>query len=310
MGISSETAVAAIRAVFAAERIAPADGEAVLPSYLAIADWLLARCEAAGQPLIAGICGAQGSGKSTMSLALAAALDRAAGLKVANLSLDDFYVSRRIRAELAHDIHPLFASRGVPGTHDIGLAMDVIDRLRTASDGSTVKLPHFDKAIDDIVAASEWPIFMGKPDLILLEGWCVGARPQADAALSDPVNRLEREEDVDKLWRSAVNARLADDYQALFAELDLLIMIAAPSFDAVFAWRREQEHKLAARVAATGNAGNAIMDDAAIARFIAHYERLTRHILSEMPDRADGVLALDSERSVRSLRLRPAKEQV
>ncbi|MBY8822074.1 kinase [Sphingomonas colocasiae] len=251
--------------------------------------------------MVLGICGAQGSGKSTMSLALAAALDQAAGLRVANLSIDDFYVSRRIRAMLAADVHPLFAARGVPGTHDVGLAMDVIASLRAAAPGSSVKLPRFDKARDDVVAASDWPVFSGPADVILLEGWCVGARPQDEAALADPVNALERGEDAEQLWRSAVNARLADDYQALFAELDLLLMIAAPSFDAVFAWRREQERKLAERIAATGADGGAIMDDAAVARFIMHYERLTRHILSEMPGRADGVMSLDNDRAVRSL---------
>ncbi|MGV3480384.1 MAG: kinase [Sphingobium sp.] len=303
MGISSETAATAIRAVFAAERIDPADGTAILPDYLAIADWLAAKRAGRSGPLILGICGAQGSGKSTMSLALAAALDRAAGLSVANLSIDDFYVSRRIRAMLAADVHPLFAARGVPGTHDVALAMDTIGQLRAASDGSTVKLPRFDKATDDVVPANGWPVFDGRPDIILLEGWCVGARPQDEAALAEPVNALERDEDTEKLWRSAVNARLADDYQALFAELDLLLMIAAPSFDAVFAWRREQERKLAERIAVTGADGGAIMDDAAVARFIMHYERLTRHILFEMPDRADGVLALDNARAVRSLLL-------
>lgn len=303
MGISSETAATAICAVFAAERIAPADEEAILPSYLAVAEWLQAKRAAAGQPIMLGLCGAQGSGKSTMALALAAALERAAGLKVANLSLDDFYLSRRVRAMLAQDVHPLFASRGVPGTHDVGLALDVIGDLRAASEGSAVKLPRFDKATDDVVAASGWPTFTGRADIILLEGWCVGARPEPEAALAEPINPLEREEDAEGLWRSTVNARLADDYQTMFEGLDLLLLIAAPSFDAVFAWRREQERKLAARVAASGGADGAIMDDAAVARFIMHYERLTRHILSEMPDRADGILALDADRVVRSLAL-------
>jgi D-glycerate 3-kinase len=288
-------AAAAIRDVFAAERIAADDGDAILPSYLAVGEWLQARCAAATAPLVVGICGAQGSGKSTMSLALAAALECGAGLKVATLSIDDFYLSRTARRALARDIHPLFATRGVPGTHDVALARETIDRLRSAAADEVVDLPRFDKAIDDIGPPDH---FVGCPDLILFEGWCVGARPEPDAALETPINRLERDEDVDGIWRRTVNARLGGPYQALFAELDLLLMIAAPSFDAVFAWRQEQERKLATRA---GTIGNAVMDDDAVARFIMHYERLTRRILAEMPARADGVLALDATRGVRSL---------
>jgi len=293
-------AIDAMRDLFADERIAPADGDAILPTYLEIGEWLVARQKAATGPLVAGICGAQGSGKSTMSLALAAALDRI-GLKVAALSIDDFYLSRAARITLAHDVHPLFATRGVPGTHDIGLAMATIRRLSQASADETNRLPRFDKAVDDRAPEASWPEFIGRADIILLEGWCVGARPEAEQVLAAPINRLEREEDPDGRWRHTVNTRLAVDYQPLFAELDMLLMIAAPSFDAVFAWRREQEHKLAARA---GTAGHAVMDDDAVARFIMHYERLTRHILAEMPTRADGVLALDPARDIRSLTLR------
>jgi D-glycerate 3-kinase len=292
-----DEAAAAIRDVFVAERIAPDDGDAILPAYLAIAEWLRVRCEAASGPSVAGICGAQGSGKSTMSLALAAALECGVGLKVATLSIDDFYLSRAARAALARDVHPLFATRGVPGTHDVALACETIDRLRSAAAGDVVELPRFDKAIDDVGPSDH---FVSSPDLILLEGWCVGAHPEPDAALVAPINALERDEDEDGIWRNTVNAQLAGPYRALFAMLDPLLMIAAPSFDAVFAWRRQQEQKLAARA---GTIGNAVMDDAAVARFIMHYERLTRHILAEMPARADGLLRLDADRAILSAAL-------
>jgi len=290
-------AAAAIRDVFVAERIAPDDGDAILPAYLAIAEWLRARHAAASGPLVAGICGAQGSGKSTMSLALAAALDCGAGLKVAILSIDDFYLSRAARAALARDVHPLFATRGVPGTHDVARACETIERLRSAAADEVVELPRFDKAIDDVAASDH---FIGSPDLILFEGWCVGARPEPEAALAIPINALERDEDADGIWRRTVNAQLAGPYRTLFTVLDPLLMIAAPSFDAVLSWRRQQERKLAARA---GTIGNAVMDDDAVARFIMHYERLTRHILTEMPERADGLLTLDADRGVRAIRL-------
>ena len=66
-------------------------------------------------------------------------------------------------------------------------------------------------------------------------------------------------------------------------------VLEAPSFEVVAGWRREQEHKLIAR---TGRG----MSDAELERFVAHYERLTRWILAEMPERARLTFRLDENR--------------
>jgi D-glycerate 3-kinase len=241
--------------------------------------------EAASGPLLVGIAGSQGSGKST----LAAALDREfrqAGHASAILSIDDLYLPRAERQRLARAVHPLLATRGVPGTHDVALGLDILADFDARR---PLRLPRFDKAEDDRRPASEWertpPL-----DLLILEGWCVGARPEPDAALAEPVNRLEAEEDAQGVWRRHANAALAGDYQALFGRIDRLIFLAAPGFEAVLGWRIQQEEALRAQ------GGAHVMDDAAIARFIAHYERLTRHMLREMPARADLLVRLDAER--------------
>ena len=135
--------------------------------------------------------------------------------------------------------------------------------------------------------------------MVLFEGWCVGARPQAAAELVQPVNSLEREEDPDRTWRSFVNAALAT-YQPLFAELDLLVQFVPPDFEVVARWRMEQEAKLRARQ--TDLPG--VMSDGQVERFVAHYERLTRHIIREMPARADALVRLDSHRRPLSLLVR------
>ncbi len=241
------------------------------------------------RPFVLGICGAQGSGKSTLSEALADRL-RARGVATAVLSIDDLYRTRAERAALARDVHPLFAVRGVPGTHDVALGLDILAALDA---GRAAALPRFDKARDDRAPADAWETAPGDTALLILEGWCVGARPEAEAALAEPVNDLEREEDADGRWRRAVNAALAGDYQALFARLDLLVLLAAPGFEAVRDWRVEQEHGLA-RTAGAGAQG--VMSDAEVERFIRFYERLTRHILAEMPDRADLVIRLGRDR--------------
>lgn len=234
------------------------------------------------RPLVVGINGAQGSGKTTLCRFLEELLYQRR-LRTVTLSLDDLYLTKAERLTLAQDEHPLFATRGVPGTHDVALGEAILDALRA---DRTTTLPRFDKAADD--RAAEGKIAEGPVDVILFEGWCVGAVPQPAAALRDPVNRLEADEDPDGSWRREVNRRLATDYAELFARIDLLVMLKVESFEAVRANRRLQEQKLAAR----DPAGAALMDDTALDRFLMYYERLTRWMLQEMPARADVLIPI------------------
>lgn len=243
-------------------------------------------------PLVVGICGTQGSGKSTLSAVLVELLGER-GLRAVVLALDDLYRTRAARRRLAANVHPLFVTRGPPGTHDVTLGLKLLDSLARPGD---IAMPRFEKALDDRAPPDAWPVFQGPADVILFEGWCVGARPQAEAVLADAVNTLEHEEDPQGVWRTYANAALAGAYQTLFARLDRLILLKAPSFETVLTWRIEQEAKLRARLSREGADPARTMTDAEIARFIAHYERLTRHILAEMPDRADVVVPLDAER--------------
>lgn len=239
------------------------------------------------RPLVVGLCGAQGSGKSTIAAALVRQFAHAA-----TLSLDDLYLPRATRQAMARDIHPLFATRGVPGTHDVALGREILAALDR---GEPAPLPRFDKAHDDRAAPTAWSAAPAPCDLLIFEGWCVGAAPQDADALDVPVNALERDEDSDGTWRRAVNAALAGTYQALFARIDLLILLDAPDMATVIAWRQQQERGLRATASGAG-----VMDDAAVTRFVAHYERLTRHILAEMPARADLVVRLAADRTLRS----------
>jgi D-glycerate 3-kinase len=255
------------------------------------AEAIIARRTAQSAMLVVGLCGPQGSGKSTIAKALQLLLEDG-GARAAILSLDDLYLARAERAQLAAAAHPLLQTRGVPGTHDVAMAMDVIDRLGEAE---PVAMPCFDKATDDRVDPAAWPIVRGPIDILIFEGWCVGARPQQDDALEVPVNALEAEADAASIWRYYVNARLAGDYAALFARIDYQILLRAPSFEIVTRWRIEQEHKLRARL---GDEARTMSDDE-IAHFVRHYERLTRHIAAEMPGRAELVVDLDEERQAR-----------
>ncbi|MCT2559982.1 kinase [Tsuneonella sp. YG55] len=243
----------------------------------AVARAIAARHAALRRPVLVGLAGAQGSGKSTMAPRLAALLAELE-LRTAVLALDDFYLTRAERAALAREIHPLLATRGVPGTHDTALLAAALDALLA---GRMARVPCFDKAADDRAGARD---LAGPFDVVLLEGWCVGAQPETAAELAEPINALERDDDPDGSWRSWVNARLAGDYAALFARIELRVMLRAPDFGVVERWRGEQEAQL----------GEAGMGRERIARFVAHYERITRRMLVDAP--ADLVIDLDRDR--------------
>ncbi len=241
----------------------------------------LAARRRAGRAQLIGIAGPQGSGKSTLAAALALRL-QGLGLRVAVLGLDDLYLPKAARAALAAEVHPLLATRGVPGTHDVALGHKLIDALLHGR--GPVALPIFDKSRDD--RAAEPRIVDAPVDVLLFEGWCIGARPQSAAALARPVNALEAQADPHGIWRRWVNARLAADYVPLFAQVDALVWLQTPAYATALAWRQQQEAELRA---ATGRG----MSVAEVADFMAHYERLSRAMRRSLPRLADYVVSID-----------------
>ncbi|MGH7027682.1 kinase [Brevundimonas sp.] len=238
-------------------------------------------------PLI-GIAGAQGSGKTTLARAAAERLD------AAHLSLDDVYLTKAEREAKGRVLHPLFAVRGPPGTHDLGLLAATVAALRAAGPDSRTPLPSFDKLTDDRRPEADWPVFTGRPTAVLVDGWCLGATAQAEADLAAPINALEREQDGQGVWRRVVNAELARPYAQAFARFDAVLFLKAPSFEAVLDWRCEQEAELM---------GLAPVDlpperRAELAVFIQAFERITRHMLAGGV-RADVTVQLDSDRTLR-----------
>jgi D-glycerate 3-kinase len=272
--------------------------DVVRTTYREIAGALLARKARVEGPLVVGVCGSQGSGKSTLVAFLKLLLDWEMQ-STAVLSLDDLYMTKRQRERLAREIHPLLTTRGVPGTHDVSLGLKTLKKLCNAGVRSRTALPAFEKARDDRKPRKDWQVFKGRPAFILLEGWCVDARPQTPAALIEPVNRLERDCDPDGIWRGYVNDQLAGPYRDLFAPIDVLLFLKAPSFDCVYKWRGLQEKKLR-----RSKRGRAVMNRKELENFIMHYERLTRWMLKEMPVRADILLPLDTEQNIHAVKIR------
>ncbi len=242
------------------------------------------------RPYLMGLSGLQGSGKSTLARVIKTQAE-SRGIPTEVLSLDDFYYSRSDRELMAREIHPLLRTRGVPGTHEIELLMSVLAGLPKASDKLPVPYPRFDKGRDTRLPPSRWPKVARPPKLVILEGWALGIRPQTVAALAAPVNELERAEDADGAWRRWVNKQLRG-YQPLWRKLDALIVLQAPNWDVVRRWRSEQEERLIARHAPLA------MDGEAMNRFLAHFERLSRHALATLPSVADSWVEYDTGRHV------------
>ncbi len=289
-----EQLLAPFRALLCDEKIADMENiqQSLQDNYLPIAHWLLQQQDST--PFYVGINGAQGSGKSTLCKILSLILQQGFNKSVATLSIDDLYHTRAARQTLAKSIHPLLATRGVPGTHDIALGQRLFTEL--ACPNGEVQVPRFDKSQDDRAEQASWCKIELPVDIVLFEGWCVGSQPQDESTLAPPINHLEQEEDQDGTWRRYVNQQLTSEYAELFQRLNCLIMLEIPDFNKVLEWRTLQEQKLK-----EANNTQYVMNDAALNRFIMHYERITRANLAKMPEQADLLIKLDDRHQISGL---------
>lgn len=223
-----------------------------------------ARAQNPDCPPLIGIAGAQGSGKTFQCRRFVAAHPR-----TAHFSLDDVYWPKSKRRDLARFSHPLFITRGPPGTHDLELAVRTIEALRAAPANAATPLPRFDKARDDRASEHEWPVFVGRPEAILFDGWCLGATPPPQGA---PLNALEAA-DTDGAWRATLAQLLAGDYARFFTSFDAIAYLKPPNWEIVKSWRTEQEAE---------NLGRPLTreDHARLDRFLQHYERITRSMMA------------------------------
>lgn len=219
------------------------------------------------RPALIGVAGAQGCGKSYLCQLLEAA-NRG---RFAHFSLDDVYLRKLERDAKARQMHPLLATRGAPGTHDLELARRVIEALNSAQDRAETRLPRFDKRADDRAPDGDWPVFRGKPEAILFDGWCVGALP--DELGPAPVNRLEADQDGDGRWRTLVGGELATTYQAFFDRFDAIVYLQAPDWEIVRSWRGQQEEQTLGRKLSA-------LEEARLDGFLMFYERITKSMMA------------------------------
>ncbi|MCW8964421.1 MAG: hypothetical protein OQL16_11550 [Gammaproteobacteria bacterium] len=268
--------------------------------YIPLACWIAGNH--ADKPLIVGLNGPPGAGKSTLVRLLALILEQGLDKRVLHFSIDDLYYSHEERLLLARAIHSLLATRGLPGTHDVQVGIRLLEQCLSGTK-KQIKVPVFDKATDNPKTKDQWPDIQLPVDIVLFEGWFIGARPESDDQLIEPINALEAGEDKQGIWRSYVNQKLGEDYQQLFGMLDLLIMMRAPSIDHVIRWRYLQEERLAQSTTATPDS-SAIMDREHIERFIQQDERILRNQMLEMPARADAIMEIGDDHQISDIKLR------
>ena len=238
---------------------------------------------------IIGLTGGQGAGKSTITQVLKLILEIKYNLSIVCFSIDDFYKTSRERADLAKRVNKLFKTRGVPGTHDTNFIKKIFIDL-TKKKFRPVLIPRFDKLKDDRSPKKFWQKIEQQPNIIIFEGWCVGATPQQNKNLLKPINILEKKQDLNLKWRLRVNKELKNAYKKIFDKINMLIFLKVPSFDCVYKWRLLQEKKLQLT-----SKGKKIMSPLQVREFIMYYERITMQMIKDLPHKAHAVLYLDKQ---------------
>jgi len=253
------------------------------------------------RPLIIGLAGGQGSGKTTISSILALILQKYFKLKVFKVSIDDFYKTRKDRKLLSKNKHPLLMTRGVPGTHDIDLMLSFFKKIKDQNFKSLL-IPTFDKAIDDRCLKSLWHKIKTKPDVVIFEGWCVGAKAQSSSKLKKPINSLEKVHDQGAIWRTHVNNQLKTKYRTLFNQLDELLYLKTKNFNLLREWRLKQERKLWVQTKSKKNLK--IMSSRDVINFMQTYQRITQQMFKDAQKSSSIIMNLNSNHQIQKIKFR------
>ena len=258
--------------------------------------WIENKYKKKGETLFLGFSGGQGSGKTTVTGVLKIILEKFFKRQIYVGSIDDFYKTLKDRNKMSYKIHPLFKTRGVPGTHDINFIKNFFKIIKK-NKFKKIKLPRFNKSIDDRFKKNYWHNIKKKPEIVILEGWCVGAKPQTNFTLNKPINILEKNEDKNLIWRKYTNEKLKKEYRKLFSMIDHFIFMKIPSFNVVFKWRYLQEKKLRKK----SHSGKKIMSYNEIKRFIMFYQRITLQMMKDLVKSASVVILLKKNHEIKKV---------
>tara|TARA_B100000900_G_C20581872_1_gene717872 strand:+ start:346 stop:1275 length:930 start_codon:yes stop_codon:yes gene_type:complete len=249
------------------------------------------------RPYFVGLAGGQGTGKTTISSLIRIILIKYFKLNVFRISIDDFYKTRKERIRLSKRVHPMLLTRGVPGTHDINMILSFFKKVKSKK-FKRLKLPNFDKATDDRFDKKKWYSLKNKPDVIIFEGWCVGAKSEKNIDLKKSINSMEKTMDQKKIWRRYVNNQLKSKYKNLYKQLNCLIFLKAKNFSLLQKWRLKQERKLSVKSKIRSNLK--IMSSKDVLNFMQTYQRITQNMFRYTPKYASIIFNLNSNHQIKS----------
>ena len=272
--------------------------EKMIKSFLIPVSFWIASKTKSKRPFIIGLGGGQGTGKTTITSIISIVLKKYFKLNVFKISIDDFYKTRKERFLLSKKLHPLLMTRGVPGTHDINIMLDFFKKVKK-SKFKSLKLPKFNKAIDDRCKKKLWYLIKKRPDVIIFEGWCVGARAEKNNTLKKAINSLEKIDDLKLVWRKFVNQQLKSKYKKLYNHLNTLLYLKVKNFSLLQRWRLKQEKKLWLKNKKLSN--NKIMSKKEVIRFMQTYQRVTQNMIKGAPKYASIILNLNSNHQIKSI---------
>ena len=158
-------------------------------------------------------------------------------------------------------------------------------------------LPKFDKSMNDRLKKKYWLNIKKRPEIVILEGWCVGAKPQINSSLKKPINILEKHEDQNLIWRKYVNNKLKNEYKKVFAMIDYLIFMKIPNFKMVFKWRLLQEIKLKRKL----HHKKKTMSYSTIKKFIMFYQRITLQMIKDLNKSASIIMLLKNNQAIKKI---------
>jgi len=267
--------------------------------YIPLSFWIENKFKEKGKTLFIGFSGGQGAGKTTITGILKIILKKYFKRKIQIISIDDFYKTQKDRNKMSISIHPLFKTRGVPGTHDINWIKKFFNFIKKRK-FRNFKSPRFSKILDDRLKKKYWFNIKEKPEIVIFEGWCIGAKAQSNDLIKKSTNILEKYKDRKMVWRKYVNEKLKNEYKKIFKKLDHLIFVKIPNFDMVFNWRLLQEKKLINKP----YLNNKIMSYNEIKRFIMFYERITLQMMKDLSKSASIVMFLKKDHEIKKILFR------
>ena len=237
------------------------------------------------------IAGSQGSGKSSLSKLIKLYLEKFCYKSVVIISMDDFYLSKSQRAQLSKNIHPLFLTRGVPGTHDLELMNKKIKQILNKE--FPIYLPIFDKVSDSRKRTYKKIL---KADVVIFEGWCAGSQPVDQNYLQKNFNNLEKHKDKNFIWRNSYNKYL-NEYQKLFSQFNFFIYFQFNQWDHVLNWKYKQELELRDKKKDLGLKKY-------LREFIQYYEKVSKWMHLKVPKYCNILIKLDAHQKIKSINLR------